>query len=78
MKPYIVYILQCSDGSYYTGCTHDIKKRLWRHAAGHGSKYVSSRRPFKVVRYEKYWRAEEAYRREVEIKRMSRMEKQSL
>jgi putative endonuclease len=77
-KPYLVYILECSDSSYYTGCTSNIKERLKKHAAGHGSRYVRSRRPFKVVRYEKYWSAEEAYRREAEIKRISRLEKEAL
>ena len=48
--PYFVYILECSDGSYYTGSTDDINKRLWQHEQGiEVSSYTYSRRPVKLV-----------------------------
>lgn len=44
--PYFVYILECSDGSYYTGSTDDIQKRLWQHMQGvEPASYTYSRRP---------------------------------
>jgi putative endonuclease len=78
MKPYFVYMLRCSDGSLYTGCTHDLKRRFSQHASGRGSRYMRSRRPFKAVYYEKYWTAQDGYRREKEIKMMNRFKKLSL
>lgn len=53
--PYIVYILECADGSYYTGSTNDLTKRLWHHGQGvKPSSYTYSRRPVKLV-----WASEE-------------------
>lgn len=78
--PYLVYILQCCDGSYYTGSTDDIKKRLWQHEQGLvPSAYTFSRRPVKLV-----WTSEEqqhyydALRWERQIKGWSRAKKQAL
>ncbi len=78
--PYIVYILECSDGSYYTGSTDDIKKRLWQHIQGvEPASYTYSRRPVKLV-----WVSEEtryyydALRWERQIKGWSRAKKQAL
>ena len=44
-----MYILQCSDGSYYCGCTTDVERRLKQHNSGKGSKCVRSRLPAKVI-----------------------------
>ena len=78
--PYIVYILECADGSFYTGSTSDIKKRLWQHEQGVDSlSYTYSRRPVKLV-----WTSEEvkyyddALRWERQIKGWSRAKKQAL
>ena len=78
--PYIVYILECSDGSYYTGSTNDIAKRLWQHEQGvESSSYTYSRRPVKLA-----WTSEEvehyydALRWERQIKGWSRVKKQAL
>jgi putative endonuclease len=47
---YLVYILECSDGSYYTGSTDDVQKRLWQHQEGmEVSSYTYTRRPVKLV-----------------------------
>jgi putative endonuclease len=77
---YYVYILECSDGSYYTGSTDDINKRLWQHQEGvESSSYTYSRRPVKLV-----WTSEEtkhyydALRWERQIKGWSRAKKQAL
>ena len=53
--PYIVYILECADGSYYTGSAADLAKRLWEHEKGvMPSSYTYSRRPVRLV-----WASEE-------------------
>ncbi len=72
------YMLECGDGSYYTGWTNDIEKRLTAHANGTGAKYTRGRGPLRLIYLEVYDSKEEAMRREAEIKRLSRMEKQAL
>ena len=78
--PYIVYILECFDGSSYTGSTVDTNKRLWHHEQGVDPKaYTYSRRPVKLV-----WISEEvkhyydALRWERQIKGWNRAKKQAL
>ena len=72
------YILECSDGSYYTGWTNDLEKRLKAHNAGKGGKYTRSRLPVKLKYYESYEDKREAMSREVLIKQLSHTEKQAL
>jgi len=72
---FLVYILRCRDGSLYTGITNDLKKRMEQHAKGVGSKYVRSRRPFKLVYTEEIGDKSSAMKRENEIKQLSRQEK---
>ena len=75
---WIVYILECADGSLYTGITNDLEKRLAAHNAGEGAKYTRSRTPV-VGRYqEKCADKSAALKREIEIKRLSRAEKLAL
>ncbi len=69
------YIVQCSDGSLYTGWTNDLEKRIRAHNDGKGAKYTKSRRPVSLAYYEGFRTKEEAMRREWEIKHMSREEK---
>lgn len=69
------YILECSDGSLYTGWTNDIEKRLNAHNSGQGAKYTKSRRPVKLVYKEEFETKEEAMSREYAIKRLTRAEK---
>ena len=52
MAEVYVYILRCSDGSYYTGWTNDLSKRLLSHNSGKGAKYTKSRLPVELVYYE--------------------------
>ncbi|HLD44322.1 MAG TPA: GIY-YIG nuclease family protein [bacterium] len=70
-----VYLLQCRDGSLYTGVATDLEKRLAQHMAGKGSKYVRSRLPFTLVYREECESQSEALKRECHIKSLSRAEK---
>jgi putative endonuclease len=72
------YILECRDGTYYTGWTNDLKKRFADHCNGKGAKYTKSHPPLRVAYYETFATPEEAMSREWHIKRLTRMEKKSL
>lgn len=72
------YILRCADGSLYTGWTNDLEKRLQTHNAGKGGKYTRTHRPVELVYSECFPTRQEAMRREVLIKQMSRREKLQL
>ncbi|MEE1314546.1 MAG: GIY-YIG nuclease family protein [Faecalimonas sp.] len=74
----VTYILRCRDGSLYTGWTNDMEKRLAAHNDGTGAKYTRGRGPVELVYMEEFETKQEAMRREVEIKRMSRAEKLKL
>lgn len=69
------YILRCSDGSFYTGWTNNLEKRLDSHNEGKGAKYTRARRPVELAYYEVFNTKEEAMRREWQIKRMTRKRK---
>ena len=73
-----VYMLQCSDGSLYTGWTTDIDRRVRMHNEGRGARYTRSRRPVKPVYLEPAVSREEALRREAAIKKLSRKDKLKL
>ncbi|MCG3212631.1 MAG: hypothetical protein FOGNACKC_06301 [Anaerolineae bacterium] len=73
-----MYILECADGSYYTGSTWNLEKRLWEHQNGLGAKHTQKRLPVKLVYCEPYDRVEDAYRREKQIQGWSRRKKQAL
>ena len=75
-QSYYVYILRCSDGSFYTGYTQNLEKRLEQHRNGIGSKFVRSRRPVELIYQEEYKSRGGAMRREREIKKLSRKEKE--
>lgn len=70
-----VYILECADGSLYTGYTTDLSRRVKTHAAGKGAKYTRSRLPCRLVYSEECASAHEAMHREYEIKQLTRAEK---
>lgn len=72
------YMVECSDGSLYTGWTNDLGGRVRAHNAGRGAKYTKSRRPVKLVYYETFATKQEAMRREYEIKHYTRTEKLAL
>ena len=73
-----VYIVECEDGTYYTGWTNNLDKRLKAHNDGKGAKYTRARRPVSLVYYEEFRTKEEAMRREYAMKRMTRNEKNKL
>ena len=65
------YILKCKDGSFYTGWTNNLEKRIKDHNAGKGAKYTKSRCPVELVYYETFATKEEAMRREYAVKQLS-------
>lgn len=73
-----VYIVECSDGTLYTGWTNNLEKRVKDHNEGKGAKYTKARRPVTLVYYEEFESKEEAMKREYAIKQMSRSEKLKL
>lgn len=73
-----VYVLQCADGTFYTGWTTDLEHRVTAHNSGKGAKYTRSRLPVKLVYYELYGDRSEAKRRECAIKKLTRAEKEKL
>lgn len=75
---YWVYILQCADGTLYTGCTIDIDKRIQTHNAGKGAKYTKARLPVTLAYKEACATKSDALRREYAIKQLSRQEKLTL
>lgn len=72
------YIVECSDGTFYTGWTNDLDRRIAAHNSGKGAKYTKTRRPVTLVYYEMFEAKEEAMRREYEIKQYSRRQKEKL
>ena len=73
-----VYILRCGDGTLYTGITDDIPRRLAAHRSGKGAKYTRGRGPLELVYQEQVPDKSAALRREIEIKRLRRAEKERL
>ena len=78
MKKYYTYILECSDGSFYTGYTDDLEARVDCHNSGKGAKYTRGRRPVKLVYYECFDTKSEAMSRECMIKKLTRRRKEEL
>ena len=78
-KKFFVYIVECADGSYYTGYTTDIQRRLNEHNySTRSAKYTRSRRPVKLIYSEEYNTLSEALKREHAIKKLSRKRKKDL
>lgn len=77
MKGYM-YILLCSDGSYYTGSTVDLDRRLAQHQTGEGANHTKKRLPVKLIYYEEYSRIDEAFYREKQVQGWSRKKKEAL
>lgn len=80
MSAWKVYILRCSDNSLYTGITRDIKRRVDEHNNNDklAAAYTRSRRPLKLVYQESYDDRSSASKREVAIKKLSKIEKEKL
>ena len=73
-----VYILECADGSLYTGWTKDLDRRVATHNAGRGSRYTRLRLPVRLVYWEEHPDRGTAQRRELALKRLSRARKLAL
>lgn len=78
MKKGYVYILRCSDGSFYTGSTIDIDQRLHEHQEGRGANHTKKRLPVDLVYCQEYTSIAEAFEREKQIQGWSRRKKTSL
>lgn len=75
-KVYYTYIVRCRDGSFYTGYTTNLGKRLAEHNDGRsGAKYTRSRRPVELVYYESFGTRHEAMSREALVKQLSHRQK---
>ena len=72
---WLVYMILCSDETYYTGITTNLQRRFDQHASGKGAKYFRGRRPLQVVYRESGHTRSSASRREREIKNLKRAEK---
>ena len=72
---FYVYILLCTDGSFYTGYTKDLNARTKQHESGKGAKYTKSHRPQRIAYVEMLDSRSEAMKREKEIKKLSHQQK---
>jgi predicted GIY-YIG superfamily endonuclease len=77
-KPWLVYIMECSDGSFYTGITNDIERRQQQHNDGTASRYTRSRRPVTLRYQEVCGTRSQALIRECSLRLLSRKEKVTL
>jgi len=78
MDRWTVYILVCADGSFYTGISKDLEKRIKVHNSGKGAKYTRGRLPVKLLWSEQIDNEGDARRKEILIKKMSRKEKEKM
>lgn len=72
------YMIECEDGSLYTGWTNNLEKRFAMHVAGKGAKYTRSHKPVRIVYDEISDTPQQAQKREYQIKRMSHAQKLAL
>lgn len=72
------YMVQCGDGTLYTGYTTDVVRRTKEHNRGKGAKYTRSRLPVSLVYYEVHETKTDAMKREYDLKQLTRVEKLKL
>ncbi len=77
-RPWQLYLLRCGDGTLYTGIALDAQKRLAMHQRGRGAKYTRGRGPLELVYTETCPSHSDALRRELEVKKLTREEKEAL
>ena len=77
-KRWHLYILECADGSLYTGIALDVEKRFQQHKAGKGSKYLRSRVPKRLVYRKSFSAKSPALKKEIAIKKLPRQKKLAL
>ena len=73
--PYFVYLIECEDGSIYTGITTDVKRRFREHVAGKGARYTRAHKAKRVIHMELHKTRSGALKREAAIKKMPRKKK---
>jgi len=73
-----MYILECADGSYYTGSTNNLELRFAQHQAGEGANHTKKRLPVKLVYFEEFQRIDKAFYREKQVQGWSRKKKEAL
>lgn len=73
-----MYILECADGSYYTGSTIDLERRLWQHQTGVGANHTAKRLPVELVYCEFFEHVADAFRREKQVQGWTRQKKEAL
>lgn len=78
IEPWWVYIVECADGTLYTGCTNNVVRRLVRHNQGQGAKYTQGRGPVQLRYLEECADHGTALRREYEVKHLSHRDKTEL
>jgi putative endonuclease len=78
VSEYYCYIVECQDGTFYTGWTTDPRRRVRQHNAGYGAHYTRARRPVRLVYLETHPDRSSAMRREFKIKKYARSRKQAL
>lgn len=75
---WLMYVAECSDGSYYTGITTDMTRRLNEHnRTKRGAKYTRSRRPVRLIYFESHENRSEASRAEAAFKKLTRKKKEA-
>lgn len=77
-KQWLLYILECKDGTLYTGITDNLQRRLDAHKSGKGAKYTKGRAPLTLRYTEQCGNHSQALRREIEIKKLTRQERIAL
>lgn len=78
ISDWCVYMLQCCDGTFYTGCTNNLDNRIKIHSDGRGAKYTRARLPVALVYCERVENRSTALQREYAIKQLNRQEKLAL
>jgi len=74
---WFLYILQCSDGTYYTGVTTDMSRRINEHNnSSRGAKYTRTRRPVKLIYFSEYKNRSAAQKAEHQFKKLTRVQKE--
>ena len=73
-----MYILECSDSSYYTGSTNNLELRFWQHQNGEGANYTKKRLPVMLVYFEEYPSVDQAFYREKQVQGWNRKKKEAL
>lgn len=78
LRRFYLYIAECSDGTYYTGISHDLNTRLNQHNRGVGAVYTEEHGPVDLVYFEEYPNRSQAFYRELQVKKLTHKQKKDL